>query len=170
MQMTESPLRPPQPQHDDDAPDQQLPHDEQPESDFGPFELDSPKHVAAGGGRGGIMGRPARLHQSQQQAPLSFANPSDRNRLYEQLSAKMVPIDPKTMLTVSSDEGKGRKVAGAARRSSRSADPSPRWVWAGAGSGSDLVSDNLTSWTELIHNMASELLPLLNDHTETVST
>ena len=118
-------MRPPQPQQDDDAHDQQLTHDEQPDSDFGPFEVDSPERGVASGGRGG---GPERQHQAQQQAPLSFANPGDRNRLYEQLSAKMVPIDPKTMLTVSSDEGKGRKVAGAARRNSRSADPSPRWV------------------------------------------
>ena len=123
--MTESPLRPPlaRPEDfaddDDDGQDQQLPHDK-PDDDFGPFEVDSPERPARG------TAGSAR-QQQQQQAQLSFANPGDRNKLYEQLSAKMVPIDPKTMLTVSSDEGKGRRGGGAMRRASRSADPSPRW-------------------------------------------
>ncbi len=65
--------------------------------------------------------------QQQQQVPLSFANPGDSGRLYEQLSAKMVPIDPRTMLTVSSDEGSKGSVSqrrgGGKGRTSQSADP-----------------------------------------------
>jgi hypothetical protein len=63
---------------------------------------------------------------------LNFSDPTD-HRLLQQLSNKLVPVDSK-MLTVSSEDSKGslsRRLSvvsngQAARRSSRSADPSPR--------------------------------------------
>ena len=117
MQMTESPMRPSQPLMDAHAPEDQDPV-LVPDHTFDGF---SPQRPQPGG----------RAHQ-QQPVPLSFSNPHHRNQLHEQLSAKMVAIDPKTMLTVSSEDGmlgnthrKGG--ASANRRNSRSADPSPRW-------------------------------------------
>lgn len=64
------------------------------------------------------------LQQQQGSEPLSFSNPNDQNRLYEQLSAKMVQVDSKTMLTVSSDDGmrSSARKGNSARRNSQSAD------------------------------------------------
>eukprot|EP00955_Chlamydomonas_euryale_P102713 365441-Chlamydomonas_euryale.AAC.3 len=67
-----------------------------------------------------------------QRMPLSFANPADEQRLVQQLSAKLVPLDA-NMLTVSSEDSKASKSRCTSarhsvgpRRGSRSCDPSPR--------------------------------------------
>ncbi|KAG1654590.1 hypothetical protein FOA52_008737 [Chlamydomonas sp. UWO 241] len=73
---------------------------------------------------------------SSQQAPLSFANPADEQRLVQQLSAKLVPVRA-SMLTMSTEDPKGSasrvhsaRMSGGplhnGRRGSRSCDPSPR--------------------------------------------
>jgi len=74
-------------------------------------------------------------YHKQDVKPLSFSNPLDNNRLIEQLSAKLMPVDDSRHLTVTSDRasgnanGKHRRTNSAAtggRRISQSADPSPR--------------------------------------------
>ena len=116
MHMTESPLRPQRPPDDEHDP-----HDDQDQAYLPEMDMEF---------KGFSPERPSRTPPQQQHGsvPLSFNNPNDRNQLYEQLSAKMVQVDPMTMLTVSSAEGKrsSARKGGPNRHVSQSADPSPR--------------------------------------------
>ncbi|GAX82985.1 hypothetical protein CEUSTIGMA_g10412.t1 [Chlamydomonas eustigma] len=119
MHMSESPLKPKM--HQNDSPEDQ---DIQPMQDH-TFTDITPTRAQYAKQHGQKPGSAA------QQAPLSFANPHDSGRLNEQLNAKMVPIDPRTMLTVSSEDTNSqassrRGGGGRMRRSMQSNDPDIR--------------------------------------------